>query len=213
MHYSALTDIHQHRGSIGGASGLHLAEKFDPPDTVRVPGFSQPDPFYQQPIAAHQSSMALGSLAAEADSSESEETGHRSVRHTSPQYNDRFERQSHFPNTFESDMHVDPEYALRRKSYSAYDPRPPSKRSDQLRKCSEPKYESKRKDSEPKARSLCKGSESKDEPRSTANPHKSDFLNLLDPRVDRGAVRREQAAEREHVADRDQAVAERDRAT
>ncbi|KAH9871730.1 hypothetical protein J1614_005986 [Plenodomus biglobosus] len=116
MHYSALADIHQHRGSIGGVSGLHAAEKFDPPDTVRGPGFIQPDPFYHQPIAAHQSSMALGLLDVDSDSSESEETGHRSVTHTSPQYNDRFERQSHFPNTFESDMHVDPENALRRKS-------------------------------------------------------------------------------------------------
>ena len=29
-----------------------------------------------------------------------------------------------------------------------------------------------------------------DEPHSTANPHKSDFLNLLDPKVDRNAVKR-----------------------
>ncbi|KAJ4313520.1 hypothetical protein N0V94_006906 [Neodidymelliopsis sp. IMI 364377] len=28
-----------------------------------------------------------------------------------------------------------------------------------------------------------------DEPRSTANPHESEFLNLLDPRVDRNAVK------------------------
>jgi hypothetical protein len=33
-----------------------------------------------------------------------------------------------------------------------------------------------------------------DEPRSTANPHKSEFLNLLDPRVDRNAVKQTQSS-------------------
>ncbi|KAF2852335.1 hypothetical protein T440DRAFT_421222 [Plenodomus tracheiphilus IPT5] len=200
MHYSALTNIHRHRGSIGGTSGLHPAEKLDPPEIVRGPGRSQPEPFYHQPVAAHQSRTALGVFEAEDDSSESEETGHRSDTHISPQYNDRFERKDYFPDKAEPNMQIDPDIAARRKSYSAYDPYPPIKRSEYYRKSSEPKYECKRKGSGPCDRTSRKGSETREEPSSRANTHKSDFLNLLDPRVDRRAVRREQAEDMERGA-------------
>ncbi|KAH9877276.1 hypothetical protein IAQ61_002640 [Plenodomus lingam] len=116
MHYSGLTNIHQHRGSIGGVSGLHPAEKLDPPGLADVPAFSQPNPFSQQSVAAHQNMTALGALDMEPNSFEDEEAGRRSVTRVSPQYNDRFERQSHFPSISDLSTHFDPESTPRRKS-------------------------------------------------------------------------------------------------
>lgn len=48
-------DIHRHRGSVGGASGLEAAEKLDPPEdvSVRGPGHTQPHPVYHQPRPPH----------------------------------------------------------------------------------------------------------------------------------------------------------------
>lgn len=196
MHYSGLTNIHQHRGSIGGVSGLHPAEKLDPPGLADVPAFSQPNPFSQQSVAAHQNMTALGALDMEPNSFEDEEAGRRSVTRVSPQYNDRFERQSHFPSISDLSTHFDPESTPRRKSFSFFDPNPPSQSSEHPRKSSEPNPSS---SSAIFKRSDSRRSDSREEPRSTANPHRNDFLNLLDPRVDLAAVRKE----REKVKERE----------
>ncbi|KAI8937176.1 hypothetical protein NX059_006388 [Plenodomus lindquistii] len=199
-----------HRGSVGGDSGLHPAEKFDPPVTaVLDPGVTKADPFYHQPISESLSTTNLDMIEPKPDSSEREDPGHISGTHASPRDNDRFEQQSHFPDNPDPDMYIEPDYAPRRKSGTVHDTKSLWGRADYQPKTSDPKHESsKRKGSKSTGRSgrSSRKSSEANEPRSAANPHKNDFLNMVDPRVDFGQVRRDQADEweRERARSRDE---------
>jgi len=112
MHYAGLTNIHQHRGSIGGSSGLRPAEKLDPPEKVHSPSCTQTKAAPPRPTSVRD----VLNIDTEINFPESDEAErHGSVTHTIPQYDDRYQKQE-VPDTYNNAMLVQPEFAARRLS-------------------------------------------------------------------------------------------------
>jgi len=163
MKYTDHPNIHRLRGSISGASGLEAAQKLDPPEqaTPYMPDeVSARGPGYSQP-----------------------EPSYHQPKPT---------HQSSVLNMLDED--VEPEQ---------YPPpnRATTEPASQYDDGSENSAESGRysPDSDDELHRISRRrsharvdppSSTRGEPRSTTNPHKSDLMNRLDPRIDRAAVKR-----------------------
>jgi hypothetical protein len=176
-------DIHRHRGSIGGGSGLEAAEKFDPPeDVAHGPGYSQPDPSYHQPKPTHQGGVA--NMLDPTDEYYPFKTPTRADTEPMSQFKDRyggqdpFHARKHSPglrtSTSKDDLGKSSTFqqgvcfALGVCTWNTSSFR---LATNQEFARLEPSYQSGR-----------QGQMTRIEAHSTANPHWSDFLNLLDQR-------------------------------
>jgi hypothetical protein len=131
MKYVDHPSVHRLRGSISGASGLHPAEKLDPPiemntdrlDEVsaRGPGYRQPDPSYHQPTPRYSSSVAnvLGSDVCSAPHLTLNRTAIDPMR----QYDDRYETPAQpYSGSYLPDSDDELERKTRRRSRKYFHP-------------------------------------------------------------------------------------------